>query len=953
MRAYGDITAANARERAMRQDRLKKYLWLKEQTAGSTFADRIIAQLGFLLEVSLAQDYRYDNTILPQIDRLYDAVRRDGGLTVQSTKQVENDLLLLSSVAKKYEVTCVAHAHIDMNWMWGFQETAALTVDTFRTMLDLMEDYPEFTFSQSQASVYRIVEEYCPSMLEEIRARVKEGRWEVAASTWVENDKNMSGEEAMARHILYTKRYLSNLLDIAPDSIQLDFEPDTFGHSQNLPELLNRGGIKYYYHCRGNDAQEVYTWRAPSGAELLAYREPMWYNSDIDSSMFSWIPGFCARNKVSRALKVYGVGDHGGGPTRRDIDAIREMSTWPLFPTLKFGTLHGFFEELEQERENLPSIAGELGYIFTGCYTSQSRIKQANHLGEARIGEAEALDAMARHFADDGYTTASPFEASWRKILFNQFHDILPGSGTIETREYAMGQFQKAMAGIDINGSQAMKALAAHINTSEIVVVPDSGTAVGAGVGYGLRQESHYRMPFAERGGGLPRIFHLFNATQFPRRETVELTVWDLTGEDETIFVTDTSGKELPSQLMESGQHYWGHNYRKLLVLTDLPAMGYSTVLVNRREPRHIAPQTGGDARRDYILDENILLENDKLRILFSARTMKLLSLKNKTTGREMVNSREYPAGAFRLVTENPKEGMTSWRVGRQASVLDLNESCPVNIQEVHTGSLQSRIRFEIPFLSSKLTATVSLSENSDLLEYDVSVDWREVGSPEAGIPQLNFHLPFHFYCTEYRCGIQLGFADRPAREQDVPCVDLICPIPLSSDETVVLLSDSHYGYRGADNSISVDLIRGSYDPDPYPEYGLHNFRLGIAVATIDKVALKALASRFVHPVSACPGTVHSGTLPLTDSLFQTEGSAVVSAVKEAEDGSGLIVRVYNPTQETDIIRLRFKKPVQSVYSTDLNERSLEALPHTKGNTVEFDLHHNALRTVKVVFAPF
>lgn len=156
-----------------------------------------------------------------------------------------------------------------------------------------MEEYPGFTFSQSQASVYRIVEEYAPELLKEIRARVKEGRWEVTASTWVENDKNMPAGEAMARHLLYTKRYLSELLDISMDSLNLDFEPDTFGHSRNMPEILQKGGVSRYYHCRGYDGEFLYRFKGISDAEVLAYREPYWYNAAICYDMCCILPEFC------------------------------------------------------------------------------------------------------------------------------------------------------------------------------------------------------------------------------------------------------------------------------------------------------------------------------------------------------------------------------------------------------------------------------------------------------------------------------------------------------------------------------------------------------------------------------------------------------------------------------------------------------------------------------------
>jgi len=239
------------------------------------WAERILSELRHGVKLSKVNGGAFDELICDAVKYLDEKVKEEGAITKETALKAESMIMELSSAAKSYRMICTAHAHIDMNWMWGYAETALTALDTFRTMLRLMEEYPDFKFSQSQASVYRIVEEYDPDMLEEIKARIKEGRWEVTASTWVEADKNMPVGESFARHILYTKRYLSRLLDISPESLKLDFEPDTFGHSRNIPEVLSKGGVKYYYHCRGYEGHSIYRWKAPSGASVNAYREPV------------------------------------------------------------------------------------------------------------------------------------------------------------------------------------------------------------------------------------------------------------------------------------------------------------------------------------------------------------------------------------------------------------------------------------------------------------------------------------------------------------------------------------------------------------------------------------------------------------------------------------------------------------------------------------------------------
>ena len=168
----------------------------------------------------------------------------NGVLTYAACGEAERELMGAAKAAKEYEILFASHAHIDMNWMWGWQETVAVTLATFRTVLQLMREYPDFTFSQSQASVYRIVEEHDPEMMREIMGRIAEGRWEVTASAWVETDKNMPDTESLLRHIRETRDYLRDVWNVDPKSVTVDFSPDTFGHSAFVPEINTFGNVR-------------------------------------------------------------------------------------------------------------------------------------------------------------------------------------------------------------------------------------------------------------------------------------------------------------------------------------------------------------------------------------------------------------------------------------------------------------------------------------------------------------------------------------------------------------------------------------------------------------------------------------------------------------------------------------------------------------------------------------
>lgn len=931
----------------MNADRtIRSFRTLRKKAFHSYWEKRILSQTGYLLELLEKEDTKERELVAEAVALLEEEYDKKGVITPEIAQLAEKLMEPLSRRAKEYSVICAAHAHIDMNWMWGMQETVTVTLDTVRTMLTLLREYPEFVFSQSQASVYRIVEEYAPELLGEIKERVKEGRWEVTASTWVENDKNMSGGEAMARHLLYTKKYLARLLDIKEESLNLDFEPDTFGHSYNMPEILKNGGVKYYYHCRGYEGENIYRWRGLSGAEVLVYREPDWYNSEIDSGMCELVPAFCKKAGVKEMLKVYGVGDHGGGPTRRDIERLLDMSTWPLYPALKLGTYREFFRNLEQHRESLPVVDQELNYVFTGCYTSQSRIKKANRIGENRLTEADALESMAM-LQDGGYTPSPRSRQAWRRILFNQFHDILPGSGKVETREYAMGEFQKALASAGADASRAMNAVCSKIADTQQVITAD--TAMGAGAGAGSGYECGLGFTQSERGSGMVRYVTLFNTTQQFKEEAAEITLWDWQGEQDLLQAEDTEGHALPVQIVETGTAYWGHTYMKLLVRAGIPPFGYRVCRISEKEAGSIIIERNREPRLDHITDENICLENDKLRAVFDSQTMECISLVQKSSGRQMLDKQQ-PACGFQFLTEEVTNVMTSWRVGKTAQAVELNKSCPVIPTGVCLEGLRKWLSYKLPFEQSELHVKVYLDEGSELLCFRIRVVWKEFGDESKGVPQLRFALPCGFEREKYRYTIPFGVIDREALAQDVPATGLGCAVPADGAAGLVLMSDCKYGFRGDAGGLSLNLIRSSYDPDPYPEAGEHMINLAVAVSETEQTALTLLLEQYLHPAIAysCGGQVKAGAGQ--QSFLQVEGG-VLSAVKSAENGNGFIVRVYNPSTETRTVKICLPGRKVYAYLCGFTEQIKEQMDVKEDATILHSMTAGSVCSFRIVLA--
>ena len=929
-------------------DALKNLMAYKDSAPHAT---RILCELNYATSLSNALHGKHSEIIANVVDMLTGVVADEGLITRTAAQQAENMLLPLAKDAKKYRVHCIAHAHIDMNWMWGFQETVSVTVDTFRTILDLMKEYPHLTFGQSQASTYEIIEQYAPTMLDEIRERIKEGRWDVTASTWVETDKNMPSGESLARHILYTRRYLSKLLDIPAESMALDFEPDTFGHNISVPEICSAGGVKYYYHCRGNnDSENAYIWRGRAGSELLVYREAHWYNAIIDANMLWDIPLQCEKQGIDCILNVYGVGDHGGGPTRRDVERLTEMASWPIMPTILFSTYTKFFNELEKFRDILPVKSGEMNFLFDGCYTSQSKIKMANRIAETRMYESEVLNAEAVLAGEESF--GDSFYKAWINILFNHFHDILPGSGVSDTRDYAMGRFQDAMAGIGTTANLAMRGVAKHINTEAVSLKDDANSvSVGGGVGFATSYDKHYGLPCAERGMGKTRLLHFFNSTQYDYEGVVTFSVFDWNYDANRAVFTATDGSEAPYTLINDGVMYWSHVYKTFAVVVKVPAFGYASYTLTQREAQADKIPLLYAERRDSYTDDDIVLENNRLRAVFERRTMRLISLIEKANGTELISA---PSAFFRLITESTTRGMSSWVVGNYMKIESINETQNIRITKESLCGVRKWIKFDCSFAQrSRLEVELSLDEESDMIQFDVKVDFHELGNENVGIPQLNFAVPIGYKSSLCRFDVPFGTIDRKPLDYDVPALSFAVPLNNEDKPSLMLISDCKYGFRYARDTIALSLLRASYAPDPYPEYGIHHIRIGVGVCrhAKDNGELYRAADRFIHPVSYCTADIHTrgGDLALDHSFLTVNGNVRVSAVKIAEDKTGVVVRLFNVGDNNEKYALKFTKEINSAVAVDINENPVHAV-ELKDNTVSGELSPYSLCSILVKY---
>ena len=939
---------------------LRKYEKQEEQNPNFY---RISGELRFLSSLSNSLGGKYDALISAAAQKLASSITEKHCTTGEAVLEAEGALSSLTAEARSFEFLCVAHAHIDMNWMWGYNETVSVTLATMETMLALMDEYPSFTFSQSQASVYKMVEEYAPAMFEKIRQRVKEGRWEVTASTWVESDKNMPSGESLARHILYTKEYFAGTFGINKDDLVIDFEPDTFGHNVNVPEICASGGVKYYYHCRGQIGENVACrWQSPSGSELLVYTEPWWYITQADTSIACYAPELARLTGSKTLLRVYGVGDHGGGPSRRDISRFIEMNNWPLYPQFKFGKLKDYFEILEKGKNKLPLVSGEINFLCDGCYTTQTRIKAGNRKAERLVADAEFYSLAAQAVANHPYPHKLLSDA-WVKILFNQFHDIIPGSGVVETREYASGLYQQVFAAAESARTLALEAIADRINPGSLPPSEES-TGEGAGVGYGQ----------TARAAGRRRAYHIFNSLPWDREETVTITVWDYEGNPADVVFSEpagSGGRLLPMQKGETdtGWKYvydtgsatvenmlvhgtfWGHKFDTFVVKVKVPSCGYTTVMLDEKPDYTQKTWFTNDMRVQK--PDVFVLENEYLKVTLNPLDGSIASFVDKESGADAVPC-QGSFGIFRLAREAHHkgvtgwdEGMSAWFIGRYKGIENITGG--IEIRPVAQGPLRTAYELSGRFGSaSSFKVIISLDAGSRLLRYELSCDWREFGSRED-IPNLHFYLPLN-YKPDYLFDVPYGMTGRKAADMDLPGESFVLA-GNSGGPSLALFSLDKYGFRCKEDSMALTLIRGPIDPDMTPETGRHRISFALSLGAKDREALARESLCYRRGLSVVSGRGRAGGNLAPEGSFLSVKGGVVSALKQAEKKSGaLVCRIYEAEGKETVAELRLAFPVASAFVTDINEekRLQEVTVSGDGKTVSFVLPPWSVRTLLI-----
>ena len=367
--------------------------------------------------------------IIKTLNEAANAFKDDKKDALASRKILEKELKKRAT-SSELKVAAVGHAHIDTGWLWPVKETVRKCARTFATQLDLIERYPDYVFGASMPQHYQFMKDYYPDIYERIKAAVKKGQWELQGGMWVEADCNLISGESMVRQLLYGKIFFKKEFGVDVDNLWL---PDVFGYSAALPQILKLAEIDYFLTQKISWNQfnefpfQTFNWRGIDGTEILTHFPPEnTYNSELDTKFI--MPAqetFKEKDKLNEFMSLFGVGDGGGGPKPENIEMGKRINNLEGAPKVSFDTAKNFFKRLNKNKSRLETWVGELYLeLHRGTLTTHGLVKKQNRKLENKL---KAVEFLWSNIELKNYPSEE-LDYAWKKLLINQFHDIIPGS---------------------------------------------------------------------------------------------------------------------------------------------------------------------------------------------------------------------------------------------------------------------------------------------------------------------------------------------------------------------------------------------------------------------------------------------------------------------------------------------------------------------------------------------
>jgi alpha-mannosidase len=685
------------------------------------------------------------------------------------------------------------------------------------------------------------------------------------------------------------------------------------------------------------------------------------YNGEITAKLKDEINRLSPEKR--RILQITGIGDHGGGPTRANIEMIHQLDKTPGYPAVKFTTAGDFFRKSAQEMDGRPTHRGEMQFIFEGCYTTVADIKAGNRNCENMLFSGEFFNTL-RWINEDQYPS-DEFRDLWTTLTFNQFHDILPGSAINEANKEAIARYTETLRKTTELRNSAFRKMA-----DEVQFQKGKGQPV---VAYNLQPKSRKTVVevnvFSHEEPYTAKVLHWVEnlyGTQFSPIDKGQ-------GSVASVLVSDGSGKTYPAQIVKSKMTPPGYTSKVQFVVNEMPAGGYKTFYVDMTKPAQF---------NEPIPFVNNTFETDFFKVKFDMKTGGIVSLFDKRTGKEFVRE----GGQFntlRMYLEDKNGGMKSWSINKivgQENVTNVE-----SVRVVDNGPVRACVETIKTWGKSRFIGRTYLYRSYPRIDYDMEVHWLETGSDSTDSPMLRATFPLAMENSKFYSQVPFNVVERPIdgkiNGKDAPSTQKsqsniygITPeqndgqevpaqkwVDLSDGKVgIALLNKTKYGYSMHNGELRLTLMRAAGNPDIYPNLGKYIISYSLFPHAGDwKNGVWAEGEDLNVPVYAAePPSLalvkKHATRPEEASFFSVDVPGVVlSGMKQAEDGKELIVRLAEVEGKEKTVTLTLPLAVEAARRLNLIEFSLAnvATATIKDKTVSVRIKAHEIVTLGIKLA--
>ena len=807
------------------------------------------------------------------------------------------------------------HAHIDVAWLWTLGQTRRKSERTFHNVIRLMEQFPDYHFSQSQPQLYQYIKEDQPALFDAITEKIKEERWEPMGGMWVEADCNLSGAESLARQFLLGRTFFRENFGKDAESPVL-WLPDVFGYAWALPQLIQQAGLKYFMTIKIGWSQynrlpyDTFLWQGIDGTQILTHFSTVkefgseyasTYNSMANASeaLGTW-QNFQQKELQRDLLMAYGFGDGGGGPTREMLENIAVMKNFPALPQVKQSSVKKFFETIEPltESKMIPVWNGELYLEYhRGTYTTQARNKRANRKAEFLMHDAEFISTLASLLTtlrpgsgQDYQYPITNYQQAWRTICLNQFHDIIPGSSIGPVYEESQQQYTELTTNVTQLRDEALNSIATHLDADLILVNPTSFT--------------QQALVFVS-GDSLQRF--------------------------------TLNDQPVPAQQTDSG--CW---------LDAGELAPYSVAALKKTVDDR--PQTEQSGLPSAVSGH--VLENNFLRVELNPNG-DIIRIFDKKANREVLPQYAI-ANQFQAFEDRPKS-WDAWDVDIFYDDKMWLAEPALSIQFVEYGELRQTIEIKRKIQNSEFTQRISLSHNSQRLDFDTRINWNERHT------MIKVAFPVDVLSPQATYEIQWGNVTRPTHRNTSwdwarfeTCAQKWVDLS-EGDYGVSLLNDCKYGHDIHDNVMRITLLRSPTMPDPMADFGEHEFKYSLYPHTgswNEETQREAYLLNDPIIVYKDEGgrmkDEKKSLITILQSLVSCSSpNVIIETVKQAEDGNGIIVRLYESQRKRGQVQVKMGSAVESAWMTNLLEENESAL-NVENDSIILNLKPYQIVTLRI-----